>query len=147
MTPLPSLRSWLIITVLTAVITLGGRAVMPWERMFPDLLCYWTAGRLVAHGQNPYDPVAQTKLQTEQGWDKAKQGRGVLEYLPYYYPPWFALACVPLAKLDLAHAKLGWFFVNTWLLVASGVLLRDALPGLPRTIAVAIVPCFFLSFL
>ena len=61
--------AWLAgVTVVAALVVLAGRAVMPWEKMFPDLLCYWTAGKLVASGQNPYDAVAQVRVQREAGW-------------------------------------------------------------------------------
>ena len=139
---------WLAwITIAAGLVVPAGRSVMPWGKMFPDLLCYRTAGRLVAAGQSPYDAISQSRIQREAGWDRARDGRGVLEFLPFYYPPWFAAACVPLGSVDAGSARTVWFFVNTWLLLASGVLLCDAVPGVPRTIALALVPLFFLSIL
>jgi hypothetical protein len=76
--------AWLVgITLVAALVVLAGRAVMPWEKMFPDFLCYWTAGQLVAEGRSPYDPEGQVRIQREYGWDRDVGGRGVLDFLPY----------------------------------------------------------------
>jgi hypothetical protein len=140
--------AWLVgVTLVAALVVQAGRAVMPWEKMFPDFLCYWTAGRLVAEGRSPYDPEGQTRIQREYGWDRDVEGRGVLDFLPYYYPPWFAMACAAMVPLGFEAAKNAWFFLSAWLLLASGVLLKDAVPGLPRSIPVVLVPLFFLSFI
>jgi hypothetical protein len=137
---------WLIgITLLTAIIVTAGRAVMPWGRMFPDYITYWTAGRLVAEGRSPYDVDEQTRIQRDLGWDRSAHGRGVLDFLPYYYPPWFALGCTLLVPLGFEGGKLAWFFVNLEALLLVGFLLRDALPGLPRSIPLVAAPLFLFS--
>src|SRR3954454_8340613 len=144
----PSIRPWAWlagITLVAALVVLAGRAVMPWEKMFPDFLCYWTAGQLVAEGRSPYDPEGQARIQREHGWDRDVGGRGVLDFLPFYYPPWFAMACAALVPLGFGAAKTAWFFLNTWFLLASGVLLREAVPGVPRSVPVVAVPLFFFS--
>jgi hypothetical protein len=139
---------WFIaISLLTANLVLGGRAIMPWERMFPDYITYWTAGSLVATGQSPYDVDLQVGIQRDLGWDKSSHGRGVLEFLPYYYPPWFALACTLLVPLGYEGGKIAWFFLNLELLFLTGFLLRDAVPGLPRSIPIIAFPLFLLSLL
>jgi hypothetical protein len=145
-----NLRRWLWFTgisLLTANLVLGGRAVMPWERMFPDYITYWTAGSLVAKWQSPYDVDSQVAIQRELGWDRSINGRGVLAFLPYYYPPWFALACTLLVPMGYEGGKLAWFFLNLELLFLTGFLLRDAVPGLPRSIPLLAVPLFLLALL
>jgi hypothetical protein len=139
---------WLIgVTLLTAIIVPAGRAGMPWGRMFPDYITYWTAGSLVAEGHSPYDVERQARIQEALGWDRSNQGRGALDFLPYYYPPWFALACTLLVPLGYEAGKLAWFCLNVELLFLSGFLLRDALPGVPRSIPVLSVPLFLFSVL
>jgi hypothetical protein len=120
---------------------------MPWERMFPDYITYWTAGKLVASGHSPYDVSLQAAIQRELGWERFDQGRGVLDFLPYYYPPWFALGCTLLLPLGFDGGKLAWFFLNVELAFLSGLLLRAALPGLPRSIALVAVPLFLFTLL
>jgi hypothetical protein len=121
---------------------MAGRAVLPWEKMFPDYITYWTAGALVAQGQSPYDVDRQVEIQHALGWDRSTNGRGVLDFLPYYYPPWFAAACTLFVPLGFEGGKLAWFFLNVELLLLSGFLLRNAVPGVPRSIATGIVPLF-----
>src|SRR3954453_7635104 len=129
-----NLRIWLaVVTMVAAIVVLAGRAVMPWETMFPDFLCYWTAGQLIAEGRSPYDPEGQIRIQRENGWDRDDEGRGVLDFLPYFSPPWFAMASAALVPLGFGAAKTAWFFLNTWLLLASGVLLRGARRAGPRS--------------
>jgi hypothetical protein len=135
------------LTALTAFLVLGGRSVMPWGRMFPDYITYWTAGTLIARGQSPYDVDLQVDIQRDLGWDRSINGRGVLDFLPYYYPPWFALACTVLVPLGYEGGKVAWFFLNLELLFLTGFLLRDVVPGLPRSIPVVAVPLFLLSLL
>jgi hypothetical protein len=132
-------------TVVSAGIVIGGRAVMPWEKMFPDFICYYAAGEIVASGKSPYDAGLQTLLQHRLGWDKESDGRGVYEFLPYYYPIWFAMGCVPLVPLGYDLAKMAWFFLNTWLLIVSGLVLHRAVPEVPRTIPIVLIPVFFFS--
>src|SRR4051812_3172007 len=109
-----NLRPWVSlagITVLSTACALVGRAIMPWEKMFPDFITYWTAGRITADGQSPYDVDLQVRIQQAQGWDKATDGRGVLDFLPYYYPPWFAMACTLFLPMGYQAGKAAWFFL------------------------------------
>src|SRR5208337_1098570 len=72
-------------------------------------------------------------------------GRGVLGFLPYYYPPWFALGCTLLVPMGFEGGKMAWFFLNLELLFLTGFVLRDAVPGVPRSIALAAVPLWLFS--
>ena len=145
-----NLRYWLwliCITLLTANLVLAGRAVMPWEKMFPDYIHHWTAGKLIANGKSPYDENLQISIHRDLGWDRSSQGRGILSFLPYYYPPWFALACAFLTPLGYQGGKLAWFFLNLELLFLAGFLLRDAVPGLARSIPLVAAPLFLFSLI
>lgn len=120
---------------------------MPWEKMFPDFLAYWTAGKIIAEGRSPYDADLQTRIQRDYGWDKATNGRGVLDFLPYYYPPWFGLACTLFLPLGYETGKAAWFFLNLQMLFLTGFLLKDRVAGLSRSIPLVAVPLFFFSAL
>jgi hypothetical protein len=133
------------ITLLSTVCIWGLLAVAPWEKLVPDFICYWTAAKLIASGQNPYDLALQTQLQRRCGWDKATDGLGKFDCLPYYYPPWFAAFCALLLPLGYQGAKIAWFYINLELLLLTGYLLRDAVPGLPRSVPLFTVPVFILS--
>ena len=137
---------WLAgITLLTAACVQGLLVVAPWEKIEPDFICYWAAGKIVAAGQSPYDEALQTQIQHERGWDKATDGLGHYDFLPYYYPPWFAAGCALLVPLGYDGAKVAWFALNLELLLLAGYLLRDAVPGVPRSVPPVAVPLFGLS--
>jgi Glycosyltransferase family 87 len=133
------------ITLLTVICVRGLLVIAPWEKLVPDFICYWAAGRIVASGHNPYDETLQTRFQRECGWDKATDGLGKFDFLPYYYPPWFAAFCGLLIPLGYEGAKIAWFALNLELLLLSGYLLRDAVPGLARLVPMVMVPVFILS--
>src|SRR5262249_2236509 len=138
--------TWLAgITLLTAACTQGLLRFAPWEKVVPDFICYWAAGKLVAAGQSPYDEARQTRLQHERGWDRATDGLGAYDFLPYDYPPWFAAGCALPVPLGYEGSKAAWFALNLELLLLAGYLLRDAVPGLPRSVPPVAVPIFGLS--
>ncbi len=137
---------WLAaITLVTTLCVWGLLEIAPSERLVPDFICYWSAAEIVASGHSPYDVALQTECQHRLGWDKATDGLGKFDFLPYYYPPWFAAACTPLIPLGYQGAKFAWFFINFELLLLAGYLLRDAVPGVPRSVPLVAVPIFILS--
>jgi hypothetical protein len=115
-------------TALALVLWYAGRDLMPRST---DFLCYWSAGKLLAEGQSPYDPVAQARIQHDLGWDKVSRGGGRYDFLPYYCPPWFAIFCMPFGVFGYPGAERAWFLVNITCLLLSAVLLKRALPSLP----------------
>jgi hypothetical protein len=125
-----------------------GAAVLAWsrfvpsEKLCPDFMQFWTAGQLLASGRSPYDAEDQAQVQRELGWERDKQGLGIYDYLPYYYPPWLGLACTVLVPLGYPTAKAAWFVLNFELLLLSGYHLGHLLKGVPRWIALVAVPCF-----
>jgi hypothetical protein len=131
-----------VLTVLSAGVVAAACRALPWREMFPDFICYWTAAELVASGHNPYDPALQARLQRDLGWDEASHGLGICPFLPYYYPPWLALACVPLLPLGYAGAKLAWFFLNVELTLLAAYLVRPAVPGVPPRVPLLLFPIF-----
>jgi hypothetical protein len=140
-------RLWIALFILHPSAFILLLAVMPWEKMFPDYITYWTAGRLVACGKSPYDVDAQIQLQRAHGWDRTTKGRGIFEFLPYYYPPWFALFCTVFVPLGFDGGKLAWFGLNLELLLLAGMVLKRASPRLPPSIPVVGVPLFLFSLL
>jgi hypothetical protein len=83
-----------------------------------DFLGYWSAARLLAQRQNPYDPQALLRLERQQGW----QGSD-----PVYSwnPPWLHVLLLPLSVLPFRPAAALWFLVNPLLIGVSALLLSD----------------------
>src|SRR5262245_55035344 len=115
-----SVQSTVRTTLLALVLCYCGRDLMPRST---DFLSSWTATRLLADGHRPYEPAGQARVQRELGWDKNLRGGGRYEFLPFYYPPWFALLCAPLGALAYPIAERAWFFINVECVLFSGILL------------------------
>jgi hypothetical protein len=142
------IRPWLALTAITllaAALTLAAWAFVPWRIVLPDYIHHWTAGKLIASGVSPYNESAQIQIHQDLGWDRSTHGRGILSFLPYYYPPWFAMACTLLVPLGYDGGKAAWIFTNLELLFLTGYLLRKTVPGLPPSIPPVAVPLFYFS--
>jgi hypothetical protein len=128
-----------------ALMGLGVRYV-PERSLGADYVCYWAAGRLLIAGENPYDPALQADIQRDHGWNRDKDGLGIYEFLPFYYPPWFAMLCAALVPLGYSVARMTWILLDAGLVFASAYLLRDAVPGVPRSVPMLLVPLFIFSW-
>jgi hypothetical protein len=135
----------LALAVSTVLLVRAVGSAVAAEKVCPDFICFWSAGKLLAAKQNPYDPAAQTEMQRAYGWNKATDGIGLYDCLPYFYPPWFLLLVTPLLRLDYATAKIAWLVVSVELLALSGLLLRDLLSGVARAVPLVVVCMFALS--
>jgi Glycosyltransferase family 87 len=111
----------------------------------PDFIQFWTAGKILAAGGDPYDVNLQAAIQKDLGWDKQENGLGIYDFLPYYYPPWLAILCTPLVPLGFFAARLVWFALNSILLIASTYLMKDSFPRVARSTVLTIAPFFAMS--
>jgi hypothetical protein len=133
-------------SVAAVLIVALGAAILP-KGMFPDVICYWAAGKLLAAGQSPYDVSGQIAVQRAYGWERETSGLGIYDFLPYYYPPWFGLLWVALLPLGFAAAKLLWAFLNVEGVLVAGALLHPAMPRSPpwAPVLLAALPLFSLA--
>jgi Glycosyltransferase family 87 len=144
-------QRWISATVSIAVLLAAGASfvVAVHDKLPPkfagDFLCFWTAGNLLAGGQSPYDADLQTQFQAEYGWSKEREGIGVYDYLPYFYPPWFGFLFVPLVPLGYGTAKAIWLAANIELTLITGYVLRNFVPGVSPLVPIILVPVFALS--
>lgn len=129
----------------TAALVAAARIAIPHENVCPDFLQFWTAASLLWKGENPYDPALQTALQAGLGWNKATDGLGVYDFLPYYYPPWLGLAFIALLPLGYPLAKIVWLVAGGQMLVASALLLRGAIGGVSLPVVFVVVAAFGFS--
>lgn len=137
------LGGWALVT--TALVMVG-RVVIPPDSVSHDFICYWSTGKILISGGSPYDPKLQTRVQTQYGWDKETSGDGIWDYAPYYYPPsLLAPICVLPIALGYPTAKIAWLVINTQLLFVSGYLLHKAVPDVPRSVPLLLVPFFAFS--
>lgn len=115
-----------------------------------DYIQFHAAAGLIASGENPYGLVEQARAQR-----LLRQGR-VLDpgdlyerhgALPYFYPPWLALACVPLSALNFQVARSVWIWVGSQSLSLAGYglgkLSDQAPPPLAVALALTLMPCYY----
>ena len=134
------------LTLVTTLAVLIGRTVIPPEGITPGYIAFWAAGKLLVSGQSPYDPALQARIQQQYGWNKATDGLGYWDFLPYYNPPsLLAPLCVLLVPLGYPTAKIAWLVLNVELLLLTAYLLRRALKAIPQWIPMIVVPFFAFS--
>lgn len=129
----------------TALLVAGAWRSVPAEKVCPDFIQFWTAATLLAAGQDPYAPALQAAVQGGLGWDRMRDGYGIYDFLPYYYPPWLGLAFVPLLPLGYPLAKLTWLVVGGEMLLAAGFVVARTLRGVTPPVAIGIVLVFAYS--
>ncbi|SIN92735.1 Uncharacterized membrane protein [Singulisphaera sp. GP187] len=139
------LLSLVLPAVLLTVHAVGSRAGH-------DYIEFHAAARLLAKGENPYGIEEQIRAQRpfRSGPIRADaDSSDYLQkygYLPYFYPPWLALACLPLGALSFPVAKATWIYLGSQSLVLSGYGLRQASRRLPAAVFIAMSLMFMPSY-
>jgi hypothetical protein len=101
-----------------------------------DFVAYWSAGRQLVHGRNPYDPDAV--LQIEREFDIARRSPLIMRN-----PPWALPLVAPLGFLQLPTAQFLWLLLGTAaVLVSVHRLWRVYLPDSPAWLAGIIASVF-----
>ncbi len=131
----------------TTILVAGIGLVIPANKICPDFIQFWTAAKLLCAGESPYDIAGQARVQSQYGFDRATDGVGSYDFMPYYYPPWLGALFVCLLPLGYATARLTWFVLLLELLVLSGHLLRNRATGLPCWGTLLLTPLFAFSLL
>jgi Glycosyltransferase family 87 len=105
----------MLVAVLTAAlagIAWQVRGVLDDPTVYPpdDFVEYWAAGRLNAHGQNPYDGAQLLPLERHAGRDTD-------EPVMMWNPPWTLTLAMPVGLLKARLAQLLWLGVSLLLVV------------------------------
>jgi len=118
--PSPARRrfAWLALAlVLFGGALVGHRLVRMATLKIPiDFLAYWAPARLIAHGENPYDPGGVRAMQLEAGVDA---GMAVM----MWYPPWALSVVLPVGLLPMSAALVVWWAIQIAALFLSAELL------------------------
>jgi hypothetical protein len=75
-----------------------------------DYIAYWSAGRVIARGGNPYSPEELLPLQEELGWPD--DWPDIM-----YYPPWTLALVMPFGMLPFWASRLTWLLVHASIVV------------------------------
>jgi hypothetical protein len=101
-----------------------------------DFVIYWTSGRLLIAGVDPYDLGALYELQKSVEWSRNTP-------MPYYNPPWALPFILPFCFQNYPMSKLIWVLTNALLLVLGTGWLWNFYAKLDRPCAsAAIRPVF-----
>jgi hypothetical protein len=138
--PLAWLAPVAISVVLLSLLAVG--LTGPRGDFLQDFVEYWSAGRLIAQGENPYDPGKLAELQYPE--------RPALpEPTMMWNPPWTLTLVMPFGLLPCRAAYVLWLALNLFLLVACPLWIWRLYEGPPAhrwlalAIAFAYLPTFF----
>lgn len=99
-----------------------------------DYIQLHASASLLASGRNPYgvpeqiqaqnalQPLVAPRESPQPSYDQR------LGFLPYFYPPWLALACIPLTSLPYPFAKALWVVLGSLAVAASATIITNAHP-------------------
>lgn len=124
---LPKKRSWIFVLVmglysaLTALFLIGVITLfISGNRLAAhDFVSYWSAGKLLVAGSNPYDPATVGALEVQSGFD-----RGAYPLI-MRNPPTGLLIAIPFAGLSLRVASLIWSILLAGSLVLAIRLIQS----------------------
>ena len=75
-----------------------------------DFVTYWSAGRLLVSGNNPYDQDQIFMQEKMIGWERAEPNR-------FWNPPWTLPFLIPFGLLKYSIAAKLWFLLNMSLII------------------------------
>lgn len=103
---------WAVLGGCVAVLVWMGGRLLDGPSVLPpdDFVEYWAAGRLNAHGQNPYDGSLLLPLEREAGRDTS-------EPVMMWNPPWTLTLVTPIGLLKPRLAQLLWLAASLGLVV------------------------------
>ncbi len=133
MKPIPLLLAWLLLALMIALFI---PLPIPY---YQDFSVLYFSDKALLNGIALYDYPAQLE------WVRA-QTRPDFEFHPYPYPPWYALATLPIATLPIAAAARLWFLLNLTMIGAAAWMLTPRW-GIPLRLlgilaAVMFIPAF-----
>lgn len=110
MKPISLLLAWILLALAIALFV---PLPIPY---YQDFSVLYFSDKALLNGIALYDYPAQLE------WVRA-QTRPDFEFHPYPYPPWYALATLPVAALPIAAAARMWFLLNLTMIGAAAWLL------------------------
>lgn len=138
-----------LLAVLTVALAIPTARSWPGYRVgspgTPDLIAYWSAGRLLLGGADPYDLAALDRVERAQGWAEPVT-------VAVWNPPWLLVWLAPLANLPFLPAAATWLVVSLLMVLACASILwrEQAGPASESTLPIAwgataaFVPTLFL---
>lgn len=117
------------------LIILNGQ--FPLGRTPDDFIAYWSSGRLLLLGQDPYSPLDTMELTEEIGFGDS----GL--YLSYFYPPWTLPFFLPLSALAYPISRSIWFVISIVVFISCTLWIWNIYAG-PIKKSWIVILCIFL---
>ena len=130
-----------IVFFLLAILAIAQYAPLPLDP-FKDVQVLYRADQGILRGIALYDRVAQEQMVA----DDLGVSIDRVFVLPFPYPPWYALATLPLALLPIDMAVRAWFLLNLTMLMLSVWLLTDGWTPRKRLYSFVAAPLFLPVF-
>jgi len=130
----------LVIVILGVMLAVAWFAPLPLEP-FLDFQVLYRADSGLLRGIPLYDLASQQQMVASDLGVAVER----VFVLPFPYPPWYALATLPLALLPISIAVRMWFLLNTAMLMLSVWLMTDGWNPRSRLISFVLAPVFFPS--
>ena len=111
----------ILISVLVVLVLAGALFVSLPLNPYQDFQVIYRADRALLHGIALYNQPGQAELIARDLGVSVDR----VFVLPFPYPPWYALATLPLALLPIAAAVRVWFVLNVAMVLVSVWLLTD----------------------
>jgi Glycosyltransferase family 87 len=141
--------------IVALLLALAAVALAPSGRSGHDYIQFHAAATLLRAGENPYAFVTQARAQSALRAADAPRAADptdaydAIGVLPYFYPPWLALCCVPLTALSYPVARAAWVALGAVALGASGFGLTRLRATTGRVtvstavaLALGLMPCY-----
>ncbi|MCC6298706.1 MAG: DUF2029 domain-containing protein [Anaerolineales bacterium] len=109
---------------------------------FLDFQVLYRADQGILRGIDLYDRAAQEQMVADDLGVSAER----VFVLPFPYPPWYALATLPLALIPISVAVRVWFLLNLAMLMLSVWLVTDGWSPRKRLYSFVAAPLFFPIF-
>lgn len=97
-----------------------------------DYVNYWSAGRLNAQGDNPYNLEQLLTLQHQGGWTEPWA-------IPTWYPPWALPVLMLFSQFEYSTSRLLWFLVSVCILVFAIIQSWKMYAGPPKKVWVGLL--------
>ncbi|MCC6500447.1 MAG: DUF2029 domain-containing protein [Anaerolineales bacterium] len=134
-------RALLVLLLLGVILALGYFVSLPLDP-YLDFQVLYRADQGILRGINLYDRAAQEQMVADGLGVSAER----VFVLPFPYPPWYALATLPLALLPPEAAVRVWFLLNLAMLMTSIWLMTDGWSPRLRLYSFVAAPLFFPVF-
>jgi hypothetical protein len=121
------------LSVLTiAYLLISGRFILGFAP--DDFIAYWSSGRLISMGIDPYSQIGTMQLTEELGLGKSGF------YLSYFYPPWTLPLFIPFGLLSFPISRTIWFILSLIIYTSCALWIWKLYDGPAKKIWF-IIPC------